>query len=225
MRKGYMGKTICAVILAAAAALYSGCGKHDNTIIASPANNAETTSLNEYPDQFIDDNGLTAKLVVGDNAPSEDTLSAIEIMTGLQYDMCASGIQSDCNSIPVASAILTSEALATAGTGADVLKDYSYIIIGNPCQNALAYYFLEMPLSVNCLSGFEEGKAKIIMKQFGDNVSMLVAGYSGTDTLRAARAIKIGKLETVLDGASEVSVATVTSQPPLILTIERHYRK
>lgn len=63
------------------------------------------------------------------------------------------------------------------------------ILVGGPCANAIARDVMGTTLA-NCAAGFEEGKAKIkLYEQATGKVALVVAGYSGTDTRRAARVI------------------------------------
>ncbi len=67
-------------------------------------------------------------------------------------------------------------------------RNNNVIVVGGPCVNTVAAELLDNP--AECTEGFEEGRATIkLFEQSGDNVAMLVAGYDGEDTRRAARVI------------------------------------
>jgi hypothetical protein len=66
-------------------------------------------------------------------------------------------------------------------------KSQNTIIVGGPCANTVAAEFMGSP--ADCATGFEEGKAKIMLKEYGSKVSMLVAGYSADDTVMATKVV------------------------------------
>ncbi len=70
------------------------------------------------------------------------------------------------------------------------VRDYfaqNMIVVGGPCVNDAAAALLGNP--EDCTAGFEEGKAKVKLFQNGENVAMLVAGYSGADTRVAGQVV------------------------------------
>ncbi len=63
------------------------------------------------------------------------------------------------------------------------------IVVGGPCANAKAAEFLGVTAS-NCLEGApEENTAVVSLKEYGENVALLVNGYGAMDTRRAARVL------------------------------------
>ncbi|MBS3170876.1 hypothetical protein J4223_03800 [Candidatus Woesearchaeota archaeon] len=63
---------------------------------------------------------------------------------------------------------------------------YNLILVGGPCANALVEDLFDM----TCESwAYAEGEAVIKLAENGDKVAMLVAGTSGEDTRRAAKAL------------------------------------
>ncbi|MCF7861910.1 S-layer protein [Candidatus Woesearchaeota archaeon] len=97
------------------------------------------------------------------------------------------------------------------------LWEENAIIVGGPCVNTAAMEVMGNP--ENCAEGFEEGKAKIKMYESGGKTALLVAGYSGTDTRRAARVLaqymtyssKLTGTEVEVSGTtlSDISVSKV----------------
>ena len=66
------------------------------------------------------------------------------------------------------------------------LKAQNTIIVGGPCVNTLAQEVLGNP--AECAAGFEEGKGIIQLWQHTNgNVALLVAGYSGEDTVASSQ--------------------------------------
>jgi len=63
---------------------------------------------------------------------------------------------------------------------------YNLILVGGPCANALVEDLFDM----TCEGwAYAEGEAVIKLAENGDNVALLVAGTSGEDTRRAAKAL------------------------------------
>jgi hypothetical protein len=97
------------------------------------------------------------------------------------------------------------------------LWEENAIIVGGPCVNTAAMEVMGNP--ENCAEGFEEGKAKIKLYESGGKTALLVAGYSGTDTRRAARVLaqyntyssKLTGTEVEVSGTtlSDISVSKV----------------
>jgi hypothetical protein len=69
---------------------------------------------------------------------------------------------------------------------ADV-KAQNSIVVGGPCVNEAAADLMGNP--ADCTAGFEAGKAVVKLFTNGQNVAMLVAGYSGEDTRAASRVV------------------------------------
>jgi len=82
------------------------------------------------------------------------------------------------------------------------------IVVGGPCVNTAAADLLGNP--EDCTEGFTEGEAMIKLFVNGDNVAMLVAGYSGDDT-RQATAV-VAEYDKYDMSGEEVSVNTQTLQ-------------
>lgn len=84
------------------------------------------------------------------------------------------------------------------------------IAIGGPCVNTIAAAMLGVPSSMpGCYEQFpvKEGEGIIKMVENGDNVAMLVAGYTATDTRNAAKIIaQFGNHTTELTGKTEIIV-------------------
>ncbi len=65
-------------------------------------------------------------------------------------------------------------------------SDYNLILVGGPCANALVEELFEL----TCEGwAYSEGEAVVKLAENGDKVAMLVAGTSGEDTRRAAKAV------------------------------------
>ncbi|MBI4140003.1 S-layer protein [Candidatus Woesearchaeota archaeon] len=105
--------------------------------------------------------------------------------------------------IPVGSAQLDSEVAST-------WKNSNTIVVGGPCVNSVAASLLGNPAV--CTTGFTEGEAMIkLFEQSSGKVSLLVAGFSGLDTRRAARVLndyKTHQASGALKGTSVVVKGT-----------------
>lgn len=61
------------------------------------------------------------------------------------------------------------------------------IVVGGPCVNTIAAALLKNP--AQCAEGFEDGHAWLKLVDTGDNVALLVAGFSAQDTQGASRVL------------------------------------
>lgn len=149
----------------------------DDVIVTSTFE--ETTSgLEDYPAPFIDGCNFYGNIVVGDSAPAEDVISAIDITSSLTSGTTSSG--SFC-AVIVSPALLASELVS--------IGSQNLIVIGNPCDNKITAEI--MGSSSDCLADFEKDKAIIkLYETSGGKIAMIVAGYSTSDTRKAARVLK-----------------------------------
>ncbi len=92
------------------------------------------------------------------------------------------------------------------------------IVVGGPCANKVAYTLMGSPK--DCTAGFQEGKAILKLIENGQNVALLVAGYSALDTRKATTVLSnygnyaLSGKEMVVTGTSltEISVSAPTTQ-------------
>ncbi len=101
---------------------------------------------------------------------------------------------------------------------ADV-KAQNAIVVGGPCANAAAAALMGNP--ANCAEGFSEGKAMLKLFENGNNVAVLVAGFSAMDTRRASRVLAEytkwsdkGVLKGVEVEVAGTTFADITVAPP-----------
>ncbi|MBI4438352.1 S-layer protein [Candidatus Woesearchaeota archaeon] len=85
------------------------------------------------------------------------------------------------------------------------IKGMNAIVVGGPCANTAAAELMGNP--ADCVAGFEEGKAMVKLFENGDNVAVLVAGYSAMDTRRASRVLANYDMYKSKLVGKEVSVA------------------
>jgi len=118
----------------------------------------------------------------------------------------------------------TGSAISTyAGKGPGAVKDtevsnpsdHNLILVGGPAVNRLSaqYLGLEYP-AYGAASGLSAGEAMISLKTNADNVALVVAGWEGTDTQRAARVL--GDYSAYTLTGNEVKVTGTTSSPTVV---------
>ena len=65
-------------------------------------------------------------------------------------------------------------------------------------------------------SGLKEGEAVLELKDNGGNVALIVAGWEGEDTRRAARVLQNYRAYTAQLKGTSVKVAGTTSSPTIV---------
>ncbi len=142
---------------------------------------ASAVDLSDYPDFFIKNGSFNGIIVIGENAPGEDVVSAIDIATAFPVPIGASRLDSEINDI----------------------TDYNAIVIGSPCVNSAAAE-LEGETGSKCSKSLEEGKGYIKLFEHGNRVQILVTGLESTDRRAAARVLARYKEFTLEGDAMEV---------------------
>ena len=132
---------------------------------------AFAADLSKFPEMFIEDGTANVLVIVGKAAKAEDVLGAVDIVVVLQH--AAGNKKLD---------------IAKMDDEVDVLSAQNSIIIGGPCANpAAAAIMYPNGAPDNCGEDFTAGEAMIKYYENGDNVALLVAGYSAEDTRRAGK--------------------------------------
>jgi hypothetical protein len=85
------------------------------------------------------------------------------------------------------------------------IKAQNAVVVGGPCANTAAASLMGNP--ANCAEGFVEGEGIIKLFENGDNIAMLVAGYSALDTRKATQVVAEYS-EYDLEGAELVVTGT-----------------
>lgn len=101
------------------------------------------------------------------------------------------------------------EAAIMAPGDVTTASDYNLILFGGPCVNTLTANFLGLtfPSCGAAATGFEVDKAMLSLKDNGDNVALIVAGWEADDTKRAATVLaNKGTFAADLAGKSAVTV-------------------
>jgi len=131
---------------------------------------AKGLDLSDFPD-FLHDG---TKIVVGDQATSQDSLTASALTT----DMYTEGVETEAN--------LYSLFSSAAISGSDL------IVLGRPCENSL----WEEYQGIECESDnyFTKDTAMIKLIELGDRQVVYVAGYTPDDTEKAVKFLLTGLL-------------------------------
>ncbi len=108
-----------------------------------------------------------------------------------------------------------SSALVALASEVSDVTAYNAIVVGGPCANSAAADVLGVTYAGDtCAEGFTEGEAVIELKTNGNNVAMVVAGYTQDDTLKAGRVLEsFGAYD--LSGAS-ATVSGTTTNPTVV---------
>jgi hypothetical protein len=134
--------------------------------------------------------------------------------TGATFAATIGGTQMVLKKVSIPLAKSDDEVLATDST----LTRKNYLIVGGPCANKAAAKALDSSTSwPGCGAGFEEGVGRLVLKEMGNKVSMVVAGMTALDTTRATRVLKDYKDYTL--SGDEVEVLGTTSTPQTVRAV------
>lgn len=133
------------------------------------------TDYGTYIIRETDDGGQYVKMYIPDKEVSYD-MFLLPIDSTVTVTSTSGGSAVALNPIAVGMAILDIDA---------TLGSKPYIVVGGPCANTVAAEL--MGNQADCVAGFTEGKAMI--KLYGAQNALLVAGYSGKDTQGASRVL------------------------------------
>ncbi|MBD3313348.1 hypothetical protein GF345_02810 [Candidatus Woesearchaeota archaeon] len=122
-----------------------------------------------YPQLFTDNGEIDVTLVVGDEAPAEDVVSAVDIGASLNF----AGYSGN------AAAKLASEMMGN-------LERINTILVGNPCNNEATQDMLGLDRFNVCPQVIDKGEAVIALFDRYGETQLIVAGHSDADTRRAA---------------------------------------
>jgi len=136
--------------------------------------------LSNYPELFIKGRNLNGNFVVGDQAPADDVIAAIDISVSFQkYGVEKTG-----------GAMLASE-----------VGDYNknLISVGRPCDNAVTAQILRSNginnYDSDCSYGLKPGQAIVYLFNYHGYAHMLVFGYSRLETRKAARQLTFQRMK------------------------------
>ena len=139
--------------------------------------------LSNYPEFILKE---PFDIVVGESAPAEDVISAIDIASSLE--------KVSKKEIP----------LAKLDTEIKIPGKNNLIVIGNPRDNLLISHI--MGLKKRDLSGFEEGKAIIkLYKHDKGKIAIVIAGLTPLDTRRAAKVLANSKIYSLSGSEIEIT--------------------
>ena len=91
------------------------------------------------------------------------------------------------------------------------------ILVGGPAVNKLSAEFLGLTYpAYGAASGINSGEAIISLKDNGEKVAMIVAGYESADTIRASRVLRDYAANKANLKGAEVTVKGTTSNPSVV---------
>jgi hypothetical protein len=162
------------------------------TLVAGQAG----TTLDTYPEPFVQNGVFDGKIVVGKNAASSDVIGAI--------DIAASLIAESSTDIALGrmDALFDSH-LGVLDVDAPQLGTQPMIVVGGPCANSVAAALLGYPQP--CNEGFQVGKARI--QYFPESKALLIAGFDAQETLAASYVLADYKDYDLSGLQSEVTIA------------------
>lgn len=126
--------------------------------------------LSDFPNFFADE-GRQVYIVIGKEAKTDDVIGGISVAVTLTTEY-----MKNSKNIPP---------IAVFDTEINEYNKYDMVVVGGPCVNSAAAYLMGHPNK--CTQGFEPGTSRIrIYEQDTGKIALLVAGYTGFDTTRAA---------------------------------------
>jgi len=169
-----------------------------------------------------DENHRTRYGVVIKNPKSAGASDKVEFMIPsdqVQANVVVKGVSGTTGN-PSSGNALASYDVAPSGvldTQVTTPADNNLILVGGPAVNKLSAQFLGVTYpAYGEASGLKQGEAILSLKTNGDKVALIVAGWEGTDTQRAALVLK--NYEAYKDRlmGSEVKVSGTTSSPTIV---------
>jgi len=118
----------------------------------------------EYPDQEVFGNVFISPTGASTTAASE--LGGVSTVTINRLNVGAAKLASEVNNV----------------------RGQNLIVVGGPCANSVAAEVMGQS-GDQCADGFEEGKGIVKLYESGDNVALVVAGWSALDTRCATRVV------------------------------------
>jgi hypothetical protein len=95
--------------------------------------------------------------------------------------------------------------------------NYNLILVGGPAVNRLSAQFLGVTYpAYGEASGLKAGEALLSLKTNGEKVALIVAGWEGTDTQRAATVLKNYEAYKGKLTGTEVKVSGTTASPTIV---------
>jgi hypothetical protein len=151
-----------------------------------------------------------------------DLFSMISAKNQLEHMVYLKSVSSDIKTSVVATTPTENKLAINAKIPSAVLdadltdKKENMILVGGPCVNKLSRELLGNPSK--CVEGFEEGKGRIkFVKKDGFNY-VIVAGYSGEDTFRAAKVL--GDFNVHEFGYDDLEVTGTLTNPVISQYVE-----
>jgi len=151
------------------------------TILMAGTVSASVFDMSDYPTMFVKEGKFRSYLVVGEQAPAEDVVSAMNIATRLQYEMMGSN------------RVINHQVKLDTEVPQDIYSK-NLILVGKACDNKVMLKFLRdhytMP-QLDCANPFSLSAGEGIIKYLRENNKhqLIVSGYEPEDTRRAAQVL------------------------------------
>jgi len=130
--------------------------------------------------------GVKVKKITATSTPVELEITSPEMSAEVLAYITSGATSSSVVAGGVSTSVEVVDATKLDSEVADVTAQ-NLIVVGGPCVNTVAAKLLGNPAT--CTEGFTPGKARVKLMANGDNMAMLVAGYSGADTRLAGKVI------------------------------------
>lgn len=146
--------------------------------------------------------------------PAEQRLPQVYVTSGATASASSGG---SLASVEVVDATRLDSEIASVSSN-------NLVVVGGPCVNTVAAELLGNPS--DCAEGFRPGVARVKLFENGDNMAMLVAGYSGQDTRLAGQVLSRSDRWAQLSGdeveieGTTASDATIAAPQPVVVVAE-----
>jgi hypothetical protein len=172
---------------------YQECryGCEINKCKSSP--NTDELDLKNYPELFLTYSEFDGLLVIGESAPSKDTLSIVNIALGIQSEAVTSSVV--CSNDPNAgcSYVYTTNPIPSSVNVFDtnaisMMDSHNIISVGNPCNNKVTQEIMD---SDDCDYKLDSNKVGIIYLEEDNGIKrMVMYGKTDEDTLEISKMLQ-----------------------------------
>ncbi|MCP3685651.1 MAG: hypothetical protein GY861_23625 [bacterium] len=163
-------------------------------IAANPVNEVQQIEqrfdLSDFPNPFVKDGAINTIVVVGINAPVDDVVSAVDILTSLRYSTTTSGTgsggRSGGGSSSSSSDSIQAIDVGTVKFDTEITNlNQNIITIGSPCDNKIT----DRINGANCQHNLKPGQGIIKLQRYKSYYHLIVGGHSKKDTRNAAKVL------------------------------------
>jgi len=178
-------KGLLIVLLVLGAVLAAG-------IVISQGETRRLYDLSDFPEFLIEDNKILATIVVGEQAKSEDVISASALSQAIRRAKSLN-LPEECFIPDTLYRPFCQQGIPKAITTDKNIfyTEDNIIAIGGPCANSVTAQILDLPTTwPECATGFQNGTGRIALYNKWNHTQIVVAGYSAGDTRNVAEILK-----------------------------------